>query len=59
MKLHEMIDFVTPFALSADNKMEDRVIKSKSQTTVNQKEDASGYLHLTNVADIDAKILSE
>ena len=30
MKLNELIDFVTPFALSDDNKMEDRVIRSKS-----------------------------
>ena len=35
MKLQELLDFVEPYALPEDQKKDERVIKSKSQTTVN------------------------
>ena len=59
MKLNELVDFVEPFALSESEKKEERVISSKSQTTVNQQSDASGYMLLTVVSDIEDKILPE
>ena len=59
MKLNELIDFVAPFALPEDQKKEERVISSKSQTTVNQQNDASGYMLLTAVSDIEDKLLPE
>lgn len=36
MKLNELVEFVAPHALSDAEKKEERVIESKSQTTVNQ-----------------------
>ena len=36
MKLNELIDFVAPFALSEDDKKEERVISSKTRTSMNQ-----------------------
>ena len=59
MKLPELIQFVEPFALAEDQKKEERVISSKSQTTVNQQNDESGYMLLTSVKDIEVKILAE
>jgi hypothetical protein len=35
MKLEELVDFVVPFALAEADKKEERVIKSKSQTSIN------------------------
>jgi len=43
MKLNELIDFVAPFALSASDKKEERVISSKTATSMNQAKDPSGY----------------
>lgn len=57
MKLNELIDFVTPYALPADQAKEERVISSKQQTTVNQQSDSSGYQLLTSFSDIESKIL--
>lgn len=54
-----MIEFVAPFALAEDQKKEERVIQSKSQTTVNQQNDESGYMLLTSVHDVEDKILQD
>lgn len=43
MKLNELIDFVAPFALSESEKKAEKVIKSKSQTSMNSQTDTSGY----------------
>jgi hypothetical protein len=59
MKLNELIEFLEPQALPADQKKEERVISSKSQTTVNKRSDASGFMHFTKVSDIDEKILDD
>ena len=59
MKLNELIDFVAPFALPEDEKKEERVISSKSQTTVNNQSDSSGYLLLTSVVDLEEKVMPE
>ncbi len=59
MKLPELIEFCEPFALAVDQKKEERVISSKSQTSVNQSNDKSGYMLLTSVQDIEDKILTE
>ncbi len=42
-----------------DQKKEERVISSKSQSSVNQSNDKSGYMLLTSVQDIEDKILTE
>ena len=59
MKLNELIDFVQPFALTEDQAKEERVIESKSQTTINESSDSSGYMLLTSVSDIEDKLLNE
>ena len=59
MKLNELVDFVAPYALAESEKKEERVIASKSQTSVNQQTDSSGYSLLTVVGDIEDKILPE
>lgn len=59
MKLHELIEFVEPHALTLEQAKDERVISSKEQTTVNQQSDASGYSLLTSVSDIDDKIIDE
>jgi len=59
MKLAELNKFVAQYALSTENQKEERVISSKSQTTVNQQNDASGYKLLTVVSDIEDKLLPE
>ena len=35
MKLQDLVDFIDTFALSEDQKKEERVISSKTQTTIN------------------------
>ena len=59
MKLGELIEFVQPFALDPSQAREERVIESKSQTTMNEQSDSSGYLVLTSVSDIEQKLLPE
>ena len=59
MKLNELIDFIQPFALAEDQAKEERVIESKSQTTINESSDSSGYMLLTSVSDIEDKLLNE
>ncbi len=53
MKLQDLVDFIEPFALKADQKKEERVIDSKTQTTINQQKDPSGYMHFSTVNDIE------
>jgi len=59
MKLGELSDFVATYALSESEKKEERVIESKSQTTMNKHNDASGFVQLTVVSDIEDKLLPE
>jgi len=42
MKLRELKDFVDKFALGENEKKEERVIKSKQDTTMNKESDANG-----------------
>lgn len=59
MKLSELIDFVSPFALPDSDKKAERVIASKSQTSMKEQVDESGYKVLTSSADILDKVLNE
>ena len=59
MKLTELINFVAPFALNHDEKKQERVIESKSQTSMKYSKDASGYYVLTSPADLKEKVLNE
>lgn len=58
MKLPELISFMEQYALSVDQKKEERVIASKSQSTLTNQRDQSGYQHLTNGADVQEHILA-
>ena len=53
MKLNELIDFVAPFALAKDEKKEEKVISSKTRTSMNQQTDISGYKALSSVSDLE------
>ena len=53
MKLPAINEFVEPYALSPENKKEDRVLGSKAQSTVSQRKDKSGYILLTNMPDFE------
>ena len=53
MKLPAINEFVEPYALSPENKREDRVLGSKAQSTVSQRKDKSGYILLTNMPDFE------
>ena len=59
MKLPALKEFVAPHALAEGEEKEERVIGSKTQTTLNNQKDKSGYMLLTNPADIEDKILSD
>lgn len=59
MKLAEIIDFVTPFALSENEKKDEKVISSKTRTSMNQQTDVSGYKVLSSVTDLEDKFLEE
>lgn len=59
MKLDQLIDFVKEHALSDEDKKDERVISSKSQTSMNQQSDSTGYMLLTTVGDIEEKILAD
>ena len=53
MKLPALNEFVTPYALSSDQKKEERVLGSKAQSTVSQRKDKTGYMLLTNMPDFE------
>ena len=61
MKLSEMIDFIEEYALPEDQKKEERVIESKSQTSINNVMNNinTGYKIITSVSEIQDKILPE
>ena len=59
MKLNELIDFVAPFALAKDEKKEEKVISSKTRTSMNQQTDISGYKALSSVSDLEDEFLGE
>lgn len=59
MKLPALNEFVTPYALSPDQKKEERVLGSKAQSTVSQRKDKTGYMLVTNMPDFEEKIISD
>ena len=59
MKLEKLIEFVKPLSLAEDQKKEERVIESKSQTSSMNDAAGTGYMILTTVNDIEEKILPE
>ena len=61
MKLSEMIDFVEEYALPEDQKKEEFVIKSKSETSLNEVMNNinTGYKIIMSVSEIRDKILAE
>ena len=59
MKLPAINEFVEPYALSPENKKEDRVLGSKAQSTVSQRKDKSGYILLTNMPDFEEQIIDD
>ena len=56
-----MIDFIEEYALPEDQKKEERVIESKSQTSINNVMNNinTGYKIITSVSEIQDKILPE
>lgn len=59
MKLHELIDFVKPFAMPSSEKSSERFIASKSQTSMKEQVNQSGYQVLNSSSDIEIKVLNE
>ena len=59
MKLPALKEFVAPHALAEGEEKGERVIGSKTQTTLNNQVDKSGYMLLTNPQDIEDKILAD
>ena len=61
MKLSELFDFIEEYALPEDEKKEERVIESKSQTSINNVMNNinTGYKIITSVSEIQDKILPE
>ena len=59
MKLPALNEFVTPYALSVDQKKEERVLGSKAQSTVSSRKDKTGYILLTNMPDFEEQIIGD
>ena len=59
MKLNALKEFVAPHALAEGEEKEERVIGSKTQTTLNKQSDKSGYMLLTSPYDVEDKILAD
>ena len=59
MKLIALKEFVAPHALAVGEEKEERVIGSKTQTTLNKQSDKSGYMLLTSPYDVEDKILAD
>ena len=59
MKLPAIKEFVAPYALPIGEEKAEKVIESKTQSTLNKQSDRSGYMLLTNPLDVENKILAD
>ena len=59
MKLDLITNFVDPYALSPENKKEDRVIDSKQQTAMDKSRDQSGLVAFKDSKQMEEKIIND
>jgi hypothetical protein len=56
MKLPELMEFVSPFALPMDNKKEERTLDSQTKSTMNTKKDV-GFKFIDSVEKLTSTII--
>jgi hypothetical protein len=56
MKLPELMDFVTPYALPVDSKKEEKTLDSQTKTTMNTKKDL-GFKFIDSFEKLNSSII--